>query len=434
MKRSQKILRWGCSTGACAAAAATAAWKKLTLGQTPTSVQLLFLDGRMRELPLISYAGHMAAVRKDGGDDPDCTHGAIVYADLHPCLPGEAEGEDYVLAVGKGTVILRGVEGVGLCTRSGLDCEQGHWAVNVGPRRMIAENLQLAGLNAGCWLLEIGVPSGKALAKRTLNAHLGITGGISILGTTGLVRPYSHDAYRDTIQICVKSQHLSGGTVTVFCTGGRTRSGAARRLPELPESAFVCIGDFIAESLAAACRYGMREIIVACMPGKLCKYAAGFANTHAHKVSQDMCLLRTEVRRILPAEKALHRALEGSVSVREALLSIPEAARRELLHRLAGSALEQFARRCTGGPDLRLLVFSFDGEFMFEERRAASAVSVVFGRAERVRPGSAVFSCDGHGIVRDCAGEAAETGKEQAEPESADPYEIVGPLYFMQRS
>lgn len=113
----------------------------------------------------------------------------------------------------------------------------------------------------------------------------------------------------------------------VFCTGGRTKSGAERRLPSLPETAFTCIGDFIAESLAAACEYGMREIVVACMAGKLCKYAAGFENTHAHKVSQDMDLLRAEVRKHLPGEEALHDALAHSVSVREALLSIPEADR-----------------------------------------------------------------------------------------------------------
>ncbi|MFR3457892.1 MAG: cobalt-precorrin-5B (C(1))-methyltransferase [Bilophila wadsworthia] len=107
----------------------------------------------------------------------------------------------------------------------------------------------------------------------------------------------------------MKSHHIAHGTTMVFCTGGRTKSGAERRLPSLPETAFTCIGDFIAESLAAACEYGMREIVVACMAGKLCKYAAGFENTHAHKVSQDMDLLRAEVRKHLPGEEALHDAL-----------------------------------------------------------------------------------------------------------------------------
>ena len=269
---------------------------------------------------------------------------------------------------GSGTVILRGAAGVGLCTRPGLDCEQGKWAINTGPRRMIAENLHHAGLDAGCWLLEIGVENGEELAKHTLNPLLGVVGGISILGTTGLVRPYSHEAYIETVRICVKSHHIAHGTTMVFCTGGRTKSGAERRLPSLPETAFTCIGDFIAESLAAACEYGMREIVVACMAGKLCKYAAGFENTHAHKVSQDMDLLRAEVRKHLPGEEALHDALAHSVSVREALLSIPEADRPGILRRLARTALGQFARRCGENIALRLLVFDFEGQFLFEEK------------------------------------------------------------------
>ena len=338
----QKTLRWGYSTGACAAAVATAAWLRLTRPETPLpTIPMLFLDGRERILPLLEPdEGHMAAIRKDGGDDPDCTHGAILFGNMRRCSASDARKEDYTLSVGGGTVILRGAAGVGLCTRPGLDCEQGKWAINTGPRRMIAENLHHAGLDAGCWLLEIGVENGEELAKHTLNPLLGVVGGISILGTT-----------------------------MVFCTGGRTKSGAERRLPSLPETAFTCIGDFIAESLAAACEYGMREIVVACMAGKLCKYAAGFENTHAHKVSQDMDLLRAEVRKHLPGEEALHDALAHSVSVREALLSIPEADRPGILRRLARTALGQFARRCGENIALRLLVFDFEGQFLFEEKR-----------------------------------------------------------------
>lgn len=367
----QKTLRWGYSTGACAAAVATAAWLRLTRPETPLpTIPMLFLDGRERILPLLEPdEGHMAAIRKDGGDDPDCTHGAILFGNMRRCSASDARKEDYPLSVGGGTVILRGAAGVGLCTRPGLDCEQGKWAINTGPRRMIAENLHHAGLDAGCWLLEIGVENGEELAKHTLNPLLGVVGGISILGTTGLVRPYSHEAYIETVRICVKSHHIAHGTTMVFCTGGRTKSGAERRLPSLPETAFTCIGDFIAESLAAACEYGMREIVVACMAGKLCKYAAGFENTHAHKVSQDMDLLRAEVRKHLPGEEALHDALAHSVSVREALLSIPEADRPGILRRLARTALGQFARRCGENIVLRLLVFDFEGQFLFEEKR-----------------------------------------------------------------
>ena len=430
-KKTSQTLRWGYSTGACAAAAATAAWTRLTQGETPKSVLLRFLDGVDRELPLLQpEAGRMAAIRKDGGDDPDCTHGATVYANLRPCAPDEARAEDYTLAVGGGAVILRGAEGVGLCTRPGLDCEQGRWAINSGPRRMIVDNLRRAGLDAGCWLLEIGVEGGAELAAHTLNPLLGIRGGVSLLGTTGLVRPYSHEAYIDTIRICVKSQFLSGGSTMVFCTGGRTKSGAEARLPGLPETAFVCIGDFIAESLAVACRYRMREIVVACMAGKLCKYAAGFENTHAHKVSQDMGLLRAEVRRTLPAETALHEALEHSVSVREALLSLPEAARPELLRRLARAALDRFAGRCTGNPALRLLVFDFEGGFLFEETRevrpARTREGMPDGTAGKT-PGNAPDAASD-----DPSSEPADLRETEEALRLADPGAIVGPSYFMQ--
>lgn len=372
---STKQLRWGISTGACAAALAVAAWRTHH-GETCGEVSVLFPDGKMRVLPLLPPEGPVVSIRKDGGDDPDCTHGARLFGCLRSCTEAEGREEDYSLAVGDGTVIVRGAGGVGLCTRTGLDCERGKWAINIGPRRMIADNLHTAGLDAGCWLFELGVEDGEALARRTLNPRLGIVGGISILGTTGLVRPYSHEAYIETVRICVRSHALSGGREMVFCTGGRTQNGARVRLPERPETGFACIGDFIAESLAAACEYGMREISVACMAGKLCKYAAGFENTHAHKVSQDMALLRAEVRRVLPGETALHEALEHSVSVREALLALPETARPALLHRLARTALEQFARRCTGNPALRLMVFDFEGQFLFEETRAGGVGSL----------------------------------------------------------
>ena len=373
VRSGQKLLRCGYTTGTCAALGAAGAARLLLTGREPETVALRTPKGIVVEVAPIycrrTDAGAVCAIRKDGGDDPDCTHGAILFGNMRRCSASDARKEDYTLSVGGGTVILRGAAGVGLCTRPGLDCEQGKWAINTGPRRMIAENLHHAGLDAGCWLLEIGVENGEELAKHTLNPLLGVVGGISILGTTGLVRPYSHEAYIETVRICVKSHHIAHGTTMVFCTGGRTKSGAERRLPSLPETAFTCIGDFIAESLAAACEYGMREIVVACMAGKLCKYAAGFENTHAHKVSQDMDLLRAEVRKHLPGEEALHDALAHSVSVREALLSIPEADRPGILRRLARTALGQFARRCGENIALRLLVFDFEGQFLFEEKR-----------------------------------------------------------------
>ncbi|MFQ9868197.1 MAG: cobalt-precorrin-5B (C(1))-methyltransferase [Bilophila wadsworthia] len=232
----QKTLRWGYSTGACAAAVATAAWLRLTRPETPCP-QSDAVPRWQGAHPSAAEPdeGHMAAIRKDGGDDPDCTHGAILFGNMRRCSASDARKEDYTLSVGGGTVILRGAAGVGLCTRPGLDCEQGKWAINTGPRRMIAENLHHAGLDAGCWLLEIGVENGEELAKHTLNPLLGVVGGISILGTTGLVRPYSHEAYIETVRICVKSHHIAHGTTNGVLHRRTHEVGAERRLPSCPK-------------------------------------------------------------------------------------------------------------------------------------------------------------------------------------------------------
>lgn len=415
-------LRWGYSTGACAAAAAVAAWLRLRDGRRQDTVSLHFLDGRERRLPLLPPPPpFQACIRKNGGDDPDCTHGATVCARLRAATPDECRPEDYLLQVEDAALILRGGKGVGLCTRAGLDCEPGHWAITSGPRRMLTDNLRRAGLRSGCWLLEISIPEGVELAGHTLNPRLGVTGGLSLLGATGLVRPYSHEAYLATIRICVEGHAREGGRSMVFCTGGRTRAGAGKRLPDLPESAFVCIGDFIAESLELACRCRMREITVACMAGKLCKYAAGFRNTHAAKSTQDMALLRAEVRRCLPEAAALHAALAHSASVREALLSLPAEARPALLHRLARLALAQFARHCPTSPDLRLLVFDFDGSFLFEESRPGSPLSPALTADTDSLPASL----------------AADATPDERQPDArqpvrqADPPESVGEDYFL---
>ena len=421
MKKTPETLRWGYSTGACAAAVAKAAWLCLQHGRTPGSVWLLFPDGRERLLPLENAAGHMAAIRKNGGDDPDCTHGALIHGALRPCTLEDGRPEDYQLAVGEGIVIVRAVGGIGLCTRTGLDCEQGRWAINSGPRRMIADNLRLAGLVSGCWLLELGIEGGEELARHTLNARLGIVGGLSLLGTTGLVRPYSHESYVHTIRICVRAHRLAGGEDVVFCTGGRTRAGAMARLNGLPETAFGGIGDFIAESLSVACRSGMKKIVVACMPGKLCKYASGFGNTHAHKKDQNMALFLAEVQRLLPDDTALHAALADSPSIRNGLSLLPPATERTVLERLAGLALGRLVRYCPCRVRLRLMLFDFEGRFLLEAAQDISAG--VPGHAATLSPDASFPACPE---------EVPDSPDEEAAAVLADAPDRVDAFYFME--
>lgn len=416
---NRTTLRQGFSTGACAAAACAAAWRR-GRGERLDAIGVIFPDGRIRTLPLApeqpapeppnperggqqhtiqehrpperpavsARTGH-AAVIKDGGDDPDATHGATIYARVRPAALNETEDRDYLLTAGGATLILRAVEGIGLCTRPGLDCDPGKWAINVVPRRMIMDNLRLAGMDAGAWLAEIGVQGGAELARRTLNSRLGVIGGLSILGTSGIVRPYSHEAYAATIRLCVRALREEGGDEAVFCTGGRTRAGARRILPDPPETAFIAMGDYLAVALGAAGACGLRRITVACMPGKLCKYAAGLDNTHAHQADQDLRLLRREAAAALAATDGEHTrppaAFAACASVREALPLLPATAQAELLRRLAAAALAHFRRLLgasvaaavadAGGPigDLagdrplcRLLVFDVTGTLLLD--------------------------------------------------------------------
>ncbi len=367
-------LRWGFSTGATMCAVAVTSWLTQKTPQSAhahtsiTSVPLEFLDRCTRYIPVLSEKVHdMLAVQKDGGDDPDCTHKAIFYGQIRKACLSEAQEKDYILHIGGGTLIVHALDGIGTCTRQGFDCEQGKWAITQGPRRMLQNNLRKHGMDSGIWLFSFGVLQGKTMAQKSLNTQLGIVGGISILGSTGLVRPFSHEAYKATIKLCVRAHKHEGGTSMVFCTGGRTQKGAQKYLPALPQTAFTCIADFIAASINSACAHGMQDITIACMPGKLCKYAAGYENTHAHKTTQDRELFYAVVQKHLPRAHELHKNLRQCVTIREALLCIPESARKATLHELAEQALEQLARFISIAAKLRLLLFDFNGDFLLEK-------------------------------------------------------------------
>ncbi len=375
-------LRWGFSTGAAFCAVAVAAWQELQQGTAPQQVTLEFLDGRLRHIPLHEQRVQgQVTVQKDGGDDPDCTHKALLYGHMRAGSLSEAATQDYILQVGEATLIVQAVEGVGLCTRLGLDCEQGKWAITSGPLRMLRKNMQYAdilnaSMQSGVWLFRFGVHNGASIAKHSLNGHLGITGGISILGSTGLVRPFSHDAYKATLRICVRSHIQSGGRHMVFCTGGRTKKGAQKQWPQLTETAFACMADFVAFSLRSACAQGMEEVTIACMPGKLCKYAAGHANTHAHTTAQDVAFLQRAVLTYAKEERGTGedsadltqaaQAMQSCVTVREALLCLAEQDRVGVLGHLADEAVQALQAFVTGPLLLRVQVYDFQGQYMLE--------------------------------------------------------------------
>jgi cobalt-precorrin-5B (C1)-methyltransferase len=278
-KKRQNALRTGFSTGACAAAAAKAAVAALS-GTLARAVNIPFPSGERHEFPVHSLRRQgrtaTAVVVKDAGDDPDVTHGA------HLTVTASWRHDSEVM-------LHRG-EGVGVVTLPGLGLPVGEPAINPVPRQMIADAVYEASGGRGVDIT-ISVPGGERMARKTTNRRLGIEGGISILGTTGIVRPFSTASWRASVEQAVAvmaAQHVS---TLVLATGGRTERGAMRLLPHLPEVAFVEVGDFTGAALRRAVEHGLAEVVFVGMIGKLTKLASGVLMTHYTRSKVDTGLL-----------------------------------------------------------------------------------------------------------------------------------------------
>lgn len=278
MQRSgtKKPLRSGYTTGACAAAAAKAAVLRLLGKPEPVSVEIPFPDGSRHSFALCRVSGDgantLATVVKDAGDDPDVTNGAEIGAQVR--WLDQASPEPIVLVNGPG---------VGLVTKPGLPVPVGQPAINPVPRQMIraavAEALAQSGGGHRTLEVQIFVRDGEALAEKTLNRRLGVIGGLSILGTTGIVRPVSAKAWTDTIEASMQVARAVGLTEVILSTG-RTSEAVVQGLLRLPEEAQVMMGDYLHYALEASKRHGFSRIHLAAMWAKLVKAALAVPQTH----------------------------------------------------------------------------------------------------------------------------------------------------------
>lgn len=278
-------LRTGFTTGTCAAAAAKAAGLGLLSGSVPQEVDIL-LPIRKRVMLRVHHARVLpgqarASVIKDAGDDPDITHGAEIVSEVSWT---ESPQE----------IRIEGGEGVGLVTKPGLGLVVGSFAINPVPRKMIAQALKEAlgeALKKRGARVIVSVPGGEELAQKTLNPRLGILGGVSILGITGIVKPYSRAAFKASIHQALKLARASGLTQAVLTTGGRTEEFAMALFKGLPQEAFIQMGDFVHFAQASALRLGFERITIVAMIGKMAKMAKGIEQTHAAGSSVDMGFL-----------------------------------------------------------------------------------------------------------------------------------------------
>ena len=355
--------RTGFTTGACSAAAARAAALGLLAGRVPERVTCRLPNGSDVTFAVTDarIAGEgdgrtaHAVIIKDAGDDPDATHGAPMTANVR-LLPGRA-----------GEVVLKGGPGVGTVTREGLGLEVGGPAINPVPRRNITDNVRAAAgelLDHDGLEVTISVPGGEDMARKTLNARLGILGGISILGTTGIVRPYSTAAFRASVVQAVDVAARQGQTSVVFTTGGRTEKFAMAQLPKLEEACFVQMGDFVKAAFQTALKRKMARVYVGAMVGKLTKMCQGLAVTHAWKAEIDRDLLAACAQEV-GAPTDLVEEIRAAETARFAAERLAALGLAVDFHRaLARRAIHSLKSRYPGPYRLTILVCDFEGRFI----------------------------------------------------------------------
>ena len=345
-----KRMRMGYTTGSCAAAASKAAACLLLTGHAPETVSLLTPKGIPLELPIreAESGGGWArcAVEKDGGDDPDVTTGALIYAELR-----------YAEAPG---VEIDGGVGVGRVTKPGLDQPVGAAAINSTPRRMIRENVEEICRRVdyrGGLRVVISAPAGVEIAKKTFNPRLGIVGGISILGTTGIVEPMSEKALVETIRVELRQRRAEGREYALL-TPGNYGSDFLKGSLGVEEKLAVQVSNFIGDSLDICRDLGFRGALLVGHVGKLVKIAGNMLNTHSKYGDCRVELLGAHAGAAGLTPEALGRVLD-CVSCDEALRIIREGGFwDETLRRVTERVAHNLAHRAGEGLETGAILFS----------------------------------------------------------------------------
>ena len=286
--RNQKKLRFGYTTGSCAAGATRGA-ARLLLGEDEISeVELMTPKGILLHLEILdrkrSENAASCAVRKDAGDDPDTTNGILVYAKVEKFLI-RSDMED--------RIVIDGGIGVGRVTKPGLSQKVGEAAINPVPRAMILQAVEEIADQyhyEGGLKVTISVPEGEKIARKTFNPRLGIVGGISILGTSGIVEPMSEKALIDSIRVEM-TQHAAMGEQYMLVTPGNYGADYLREHMELPFEKNIKCSNYVGETIDMAVDMGVKGILFISHIGKFVKVAAGIMNTHSHSADARMEVL-----------------------------------------------------------------------------------------------------------------------------------------------
>ncbi len=363
IKKRERGTRKGHTTGANSAAAARAATLGLVTGKVPsdietllpneTRVKFIIHDGAVGDDGKVAHAMCI----KDAGDDPDCTDKAHLTANVR-LLDGQA-----------GIVLLKGGAGVGTITMRGLGLEVGGPAINPVPRKNIEDNVREV---AGGLLVKdglevtISVPEGEEISKKTLNDRLGIIGGISILGTTGIVHPYSTAAFRASVVQGIEVASNQGQDTVVLTTGGRTEKFVIASLPELEPACFVQMGDFLGPALDTCVKENIQHVIIGGMVGKLTKMAQGEIITHANRKAVNTELL-AEIAKSCGAPSDVCAEISAAETARFAAECMQDLGLDTAFYQaLAMRTIDTLSKRYPRKFSIRVMVCDFSGNKLAE--------------------------------------------------------------------
>jgi cobalt-precorrin-5B (C1)-methyltransferase len=337
LQKPDTPLRRGWTTGACATAAAKAAMTALLTGHFPDPVSIVLPKGEKPAFPLalesISEGVARAGIVKDAGDDPDVTHGATIIAEVAFGAPGSG-------------IVFAAGEGVGTVTRAGLPLPPGEPAINPVPRQMISAELKMlcrAHGKPADVLVTISIPNGAAIAQKTWNPRLGIVGGLSILGTTGIVHPFSCAAWIHSIHRGVDVARAAGLTHVAGSTGS-TSEAAVQTLYSLPDIALIDMGDFAGGLLKYLRVHPVDRLTIAGGFAKITKLAQGAMDLHSARSQIDLSFLarialeaglnqnlKDRILKANTAQEALEISMENGVELAKPVALLAGAACRDIL-------------------------------------------------------------------------------------------------------
>jgi len=299
-------LHSGITTGTCATAAAIAALFQLE-GQHPNMVPVVLPNGETIQVE-VHYGDNYAYVLKDSGDDPDITKGieirvsvSILPTDI--ALTSEDEADDDGLLP---RILIRGGEGIGTITLPGFDYPPGSAAINKVPRQMIRHNLRLSLDQSTQLMVNISVPDGAEIARRTFNPRLGIVGGISIVGVSGIIQPFSIEGFINSIRKCMNVAKAMGCTHLVLHSGAKSEHILQKKHPDLPTIAFVEYGNYVGEAIRIADEMQIPHITIGIMLGKAVKLAEGHLDTHSRQATMNKDFIKEMMREAGCPEESQH--------------------------------------------------------------------------------------------------------------------------------